>query len=120
MAEVAVKVRDRPLDEHHRPVGEPLFDVEFVWRALYIEGGSHTEYGPYRMSKVWHVTSGERYSSQRPVPLCRNAGWKTSGRRAMTVNEMAEVGKWAAYKVNRICHSCQRVMNARARARGVH
>lgn len=118
-------VRDSPVDDRHEPTGPGIFEVEMVWRPLYIEGGERQVSWSFRKIVTWHVV-GYRVDAYAYEPesryraLCNNDTYRRR-RRPMTWREMREITKWghSPYRTHQICKSCQRIMNARARANGV-
>lgn len=122
MAELKVIVRESPVDDRHQPTGKGIFEAEVIWRPLYIQGGEVPVSYTWRKTTTWHVVGDlvDTWSFETPpIPraLCNNNSFRR--RRAMTWREMREMTKWRSHHDDRICKSCERIMNARARARGV-
>lgn len=90
------------------------FPAHIIVENLFVAGGKNRK--PYQpvQGRVWHIIGAtvDRWSNGSPVPLCSGfVGWH--GRNA-------EPAQHIHLRWDRICKTCVRTAEARARARGVH
>lgn len=99
------------LDLDEDPVEQ--FSAQVTFQPLYVIGAKRSRKNLPVIGHVWHIIgeTTQRWSTGTPVPLCQGL---TGYHRHPPVSI-----KGMSLKYDRLCKTCLRVVESRARARGV-